>query len=169
MKRHPALLLAMLLATALLSACGFHLRGATFQDSMPFKSIHVVIPESSDFGIELKRNLRAGEHTQVVADSKAAQVIMEVMEEKRSKSILSLNVQGRVREYALHYDVHFRVRDVRNREVMAPVRLSLRRTLIFSETHALARENEEDMLYRDMQTDMVQQVMRRLAKMKLPA
>jgi LPS-assembly lipoprotein len=41
--------------------------------------------------------------------------------------------------------------------------------LLFSESHALARESEEEMLYRDMQTDLVQQVMRRLAAIKLPA
>lgn len=169
MKRHSAIVLVLLLTTALLSACGFQLRGAATHDKLPFKSIYVTIPDSSPFGIELKRNLRASSDTVVVADPKEAQVIMDVTGEKKSKAILSLNVQGRVREYSLVYELRFRVRDSKNKEVHAPTTLVLKRTLIFSESHALARENEEEVLYRDMQTDLVQQIMRRLAAMKLPA
>ncbi|MFN0162016.1 MAG: LPS assembly lipoprotein LptE, partial [Burkholderiales bacterium] len=33
----------------------------------------------------------------------------------------------------------------------------------FNDTQVLAKESEEALLYRDMQTDMVQQVLRRLA------
>ena len=169
MKRHSAIALALLLAVTLLSSCGFHMRGSAAHDKLPFKSIHIVIPDSSTFGIELKRNLRATGDTIVVADPKNAQVIMDVTGEKKSKAILSLNVQGRVREYTLVYELRFRVRDSKNKQILAPTRMALSRTLIFSESHALARENEEEMLYRDMQTDLVQQVMRRLSAMKLPA
>lgn len=168
MKRTSALTLVLLLTAALLSACGFHMRGSAANEKLPFRSIHVVIPDSSNFGIELKRNLRGIGDTLVVADPKEAQVIMEVLGEKKTKAILSLNVQGRVREYTLNYQLRFRVRDSKNREVLAPTTLSLSRTLIFSESHALARENEEELLYRDIQTDLVQQVMRRLTAIKLP-
>ena len=169
MKRHSALTIVLLMTAALLSACGFHLRGSTVHDSMPFKSIFVVVPDSSTLGIELKRHLRAGNDTIIAGNQKDAQVVMEVTSEKRSKSILSINVQGRVREYTLNYQLRYRVRDAKNRELIKPTALVLKRTLIFSEAHALARESEEELLYRDMQTDMVQQIMRRLAAMKIPA
>jgi LPS-assembly lipoprotein len=169
MNRQSALALVLLATAALLSACGFHLRGSTVQDSLPFKSIFVVIPDSSQFGVELKRHLRASAKTAVVADPQNAQVVMDVTVEKKSKAFLSLNVQGRAREYSLTYELRFRVRDAKNREVLAPTTLVAKRTLLFSESHALARESEEEMLYRDMQTDLVQQVMRRLAAIKLPA
>lgn len=169
MKRHSALTIVLLMTAALLSACGFHLRGSAVHDSMPFKSIFVVVPDSSALGIELKRNLRAGNDTIVADKQKEAQVVMEVTSEKRSKSILSINVQGRVREYTLNYELRYRVRDAKNQELIKPTALVLKRTLTFSEAHALARESEEELLYSDMQTDMVQQIMRRLAAMKLPA
>ena len=91
------------------------------------------------------------------------------MEEKKTKTILSINIQGRAREYDLHYDLRFRVRDAKNRVLLAPTQIKLKRTLIFSESHALARESEEDLLYRDMQSDLVQQVMRRLTVIKVPS
>ena len=169
MKRHRALAIVVLAAAALLSACGFHLRGSTVQDSMPFRSIFIVVPDTSQLGIELKRNLRVGNEAIVAGEQQDAQVVMEVLGEKRTKSILSMNVQGRAREYTLNYELRYRVRDAKNRELIAPSAITLTRTLTFTETHALARESEEDLLYRDMQTDMVQQVMRRLAAVKLPA
>jgi LPS-assembly lipoprotein len=170
MKRHPLLAFAiMALTTFMLTACGFHMRGSTLHDSLPFKSIQVIIPESSQFGVELKRNLRANDNVQVVSDPKTAQVILEILAEKKTKSILSLNIQGRAREYSLIYELRYRVRNNKNKELLPPATIALNRTLIFSESHALARESEEDLLYRDMQTDLVQQLMRRLAAMKLPA
>jgi len=33
----------------------------------------------------------------------------------------------------------------------------------YNDAQVIAKENEEQLLYRDMQTDMVQQIMRRLA------
>jgi LPS-assembly lipoprotein len=168
MKRYSAITLALLLTIALLSACGFHMRGSTAHDSLPFKSIYVVVPDSSTFGIELKRILRSSDETKLVDDPKQAQVILDVLGDKKTKSILSINVQGRAREYSLNYELRFRVRNNKNKEVLAPTKITLTRTLTFSESHALARENEEEMLYRDMQTDVVQQMMRRLAAIKLP-
>jgi len=168
MKRYFTLAIALLLTAALLSACGFQMRGSgATSDRLPFKSIYVVVPDSSNFGIELKRNLRASEDIIVVADPKEAQVIMEVTGEKKSKGIHSLNIQGRVREYQLTYELRFRVRDNKNKELLAPTAISQNRTLIFSESYALARESEEELLYRDMQTNLVQQVMRRLSAMKM--
>ncbi len=169
MKRYSAIAPILLLTVVLLSACGFHMRGSTAHDNLPFKTIHVVIPDSSAFGIELKRSLRASDETRLVSDPKQAQVILDILGEKKTKSILSINVQGRAREYSLIYELRFRVRDSKNKEVLVPTKIALTRTLIFSESHALARENEEEMLYRDMQTDLVQQMMRRLAALKLPA
>ena len=165
MKRTTALIL--LLTASLLSACGFHLRGATLYDDLPFKSAYVILPDGSLFGVEFMRNLRASTKTKVVNDPREAQVIVEVMQEKKTKSILSLNVQGRAREYSLRYEITIRARDSKNTILLAPVKIAQTRTLTFDESHALARESEEDLLYRDMQTDLVQQVLRRLAAIKM--
>lgn len=158
---------ALLLAACLLSACGFHLRGSGGQTSLPFKSIYVALPESSALGAELKRNLRAGGDTTVATDAKAAQVVLEVVSETKNKQILSLNSQGRVREYLLTYAVVVRVKDSREREVLAPTEIALKRAISYNENQALSNESEEELLYRDLQTDLVQQLMRRLGALRL--
>lgn len=150
-----------LMVMAMLSACGFQLRGSNGQYTMPFKSIFLAFEDTSALGNELRRNLRAG--VQVVTDPARADARFEVISENRTKTILSLNAQGRVREYLLTYTLHFRVLGAQGGEILGPTEITLKRALTFNETQVLAKESEETMLYRDMQTDLVQQIMRRLA------
>lgn len=147
-----------------LSACGFALRGAV---NLPFSSIYVGIPESSSLSGELKRHIRANGNTIVEEKASEAAVILDVLSESREKVILSLNSQGRVREFNLIYNFRFHVRNKAGKEVLAPTTISLKRNLSFKENEVLAKEAEEALLYRDMQSDLVQQIMRRLAVIKM--
>ena len=149
-----------------LSACGFQLRGSSGQYSMPFRSIYLSFDEASPLGTELRRNLRGGDAVAVLSDPKGAEALFDVLGEARNKTILSLNTQGRVREYLLTYTLVFRVRDASGNELLGPTEINLKRPITFNETQVLAKESEEVLLYRDMQTDLVQQIMRRLAAVK---
>ncbi|WP_426103780.1 LPS assembly lipoprotein LptE [Massilia sp. TSP1-1-2] len=164
--RRFALVPLLVLMLASLSACGFTLRGSGGTYSMPFKSIYLGFAETSALGTELGRNLRGGDRVDVVSDIGKAEARFEVLSEKRSKSILSLNAQGRVREYLLNYTLVFRVLDNKGDELLTPTEIALKRPLTFNESQVLAKEAEEALLYRDMQTDLVQQIMRRLAAVK---
>ena len=156
---------ALLLATTL-TACGFHLRGADGAYNMPFSSIYLGFPDTSPLGNELKRNLRAGDRVVIASTPQAAQARFEVVSEARNQTILSLNNLGRVREYLLSYTVVFQVRDTAGNLLLAPTEITLKRNLAFSEQAVLAKEGEAELLYRDMQSDLVQQIMRRLAALK---
>lgn len=159
--------LTWLLAVAMLvslSACGFALRGPV---SFPFKSIYIGLSDSSSLGGELKRQIRANGQTQITAEAKDAEVILDVLSETREKQILSLNSQGRVREYNLLYNFRFRLRNAVGKEYLEPVTVQLKRTITFNEAQVLAKESEEALLYRDMQSDLVQQIIRRLSVVKM--
>lgn len=151
-------------ALALLAGCGFQLRGAA---ELPFESIHV--PGSGGIALELRRNIQSGSRTAVADDPKRAQALLEVMHETRLKEILSLTAEGRVREFRLLYRVGFRVHDGKGGEFVPPAVLQVARDMTYSDAQLLAKEAEELVLYRDMQHDMVQQIMRRLATAKAPA
>ena len=146
-----------------LAGCGFQLRGAA---ELPFDSIHV--PGSGGIALELKRSIRSGSRTAVVDDPKQAQALLEFTHEVRQKEILSLTAEGRVREFRLLYRVGFRVHDGRGGEFVLPGTLQLARDMTYSDAQLLAKEAEEQALYRDMQHDMVQQILRRLASAKPP-
>ena len=158
--------LAVLGALPLLAAgCGFQLRGAR---PLPFDTIYLGMYEYSELAAAIRRQIRAGSTTRVVARQEDAAVRLEVLADAKEKSILALNTQGRVREYQLRQRFSFRLVDKNNQEVIAPNEILLRRDLAFDDSQVLAKEQEEILLYRDMQTDLVQQLMRRLSSARMP-
>jgi len=149
----------------LLAGCGFRLRGTA---DVPFETIHVP-GATAGIALDLKRNIEAGTRARVVDDPKAAQALLQVTEEARSREILSLTSAGRVREFQLRYRVGFRVHDGKGGEFVPVSVIQLTRDMTYSDAEILAKEQEEQLLFRDMRTDMVQQILRRLASAKPPA
>jgi LPS-assembly lipoprotein len=153
-----------LVAAIGLAACGFRLRGTA---EVPFQSLYVP-GANSGLALDLKRNIEAGTHAKVVDDPKRADAILVFSTENREKEILSLTGTGRVREFQLRYRVGFRVHDGKGGEFIPQSVIQLTRDISFSDTDVLAKEAEEQLLFRDMQSDMVQQILRRLASAKTP-
>jgi LPS-assembly lipoprotein len=147
-----------------LAACGFHLRGST---AMPFDTLYIPNAKGG-IALELKRNIEAGTNVHVVDDPKAAEAILELSNEAREKIILSLTGTGRVREFRLRYRVNYRVHDGKGNEYVPMSIVQLSRDVTYNDAEILAKEAEEQLLFRDMQSDMVQQVMRRLASAERP-
>ena len=147
-----------------LAGCGFRLRGTA---EVPFETLY--LPNAtSGIALDLKRSIQAGTRARVVDEAKGADAVLQFTEEGRSKEILSLTAQGRVREFQLRYRVGFRVHDGKGREFVPASVIQLTRDVTFNDTEILAKEQEEQLLFRDMQTDMVQLIMRRLAAAKPP-
>lgn len=155
---------ALMLSLALLAGCGFKLRGAV---DLPFTSLHVQVSQNSQFGHELKRALRAAKAPLATAPA-SAHATLVIMSEIREKQILSLGGQGRIREYQLRYRVGYQVTDGKTVTFTPPTEILLKRDVSFNDNEALAKEAEEALLYRDMQTDAVRQLLRRLQAAKLP-
>ncbi len=154
--------LTAVLSAALLAGCGFHLRG---QADLPFQSLH--IPGSTPLVVELRRNLAAASTTRLVNTPTEAQAVLGLTQETRDKIILSFNAAGRVQEYQLRYRVGFRVADPKSGRVFLPSNeILLTRDVTYSDAQVLSKETEEALLYRDMQSDMVQQILRRMVAAK---
>jgi LPS-assembly lipoprotein len=148
-----------------LAGCAFHLRGTA---NVPFETLYLP-GATGGIALDLKRNIQAGTRAKVVDDIKKADAVMQFTEETRAKEILSLTGTGRVREYQLRYRVGFRVHDGKGGDYVPQTTIQLTRDISFNDSAILAKEAEEGLLYRDMQTDMVQQIMRRLAAAQKPA
>jgi LPS-assembly lipoprotein len=156
---------ALLLAVPALglTACGFALRQAP---NYPFTTIFVRVAEASALGNELKRNLAAGGKLEVVIDPKrldSVEVVLEIITDQREKSVASLTSAGQVREFQLRTRVKFRLRTPQGKEIITDTEILQQRDISYTETQALSKEAEEQLLYRNMQTDIVQQIMRRIA------
>ena len=118
--------------------------------------------------LDIARNVQAGTNARVVDDPKQAEAILQFTGETREKQILSLTGTGRVREFRLIYRVGFRVHDAKGSDFVPQNTLEITRDVTFNDAEVLAKESEEQLLYRDMQSDMVQQIMRRLAAAQKP-
>jgi LPS-assembly lipoprotein len=161
MTRRQAVLAPLFL---LLAACGFRLRGTA---EVPFETVYVP-GATTGIALDLKRNIQAGTRARVVDEAKDAQAVLEFTQEERLKEILSLTTAGRVREFQLRYRVGFRVHDGKGGEYVPQSTIQIQRDVTYSDAEILAKEAEEQLLFRDMQADMVQQIMRRLAASKRP-
>ena len=143
----------------LLAGCGFQLRGTA---DLPFGTVYVP-GATGGIALDLARNIQAGTNAKVVSDPQGAEAILQFTGESREKEILSLTGTGRVREFRLRYRVGFRVHDGKGNDYVPQNTLEITRDVTFNDAEVLAKESEEQLLFRDMQGDMVQQIMRRLA------
>lgn len=157
------LLFAVLLT---LTACGFHLRGSSPQDvQFAFKSLYLKAPGETLFVAGLRRALNTNGIT-LVAAPEQAELVLEVLSEQSSKHILSLSGSGRVREYELRYRVSVRAYDAQRIDWLPADDVQLTRLLTFDDEQLLAKEHEEEQLYKDMRADAVAQMVRRLNRAK---
>lgn len=170
MNRSPSLLraicrrcVAALLAIGLVAGCGFQLRTS---QALPYDSLYLAVPDYSEFGTNLKRAIRASGSTRLVDSPAEAQAILTPTGEATEKHILSFNSAGRVREFQLRYRYSYRVHDAKGLDLIAPVTIAMTRDYSFDDTSVLAKQQEETLLWRDMQNDLVRQVLRRLAASK---
>ena len=166
----------------LLAGCGFQLRKAP---DFVFDAVVINAPASSPLAAELRRSLAADGKVKIVdlaavaatptggaasapvpAGAPAGQIVFDLLQELREMVVVGLNSSGQVREFQLRSRVRFRVRSAQGRELIPDTELEQHRDITFNEGAVLAKEAEEALLYRDMQTDTVQQLMRRLAAIR---
>ncbi len=151
-------------AAALLAGCGFQLRSS---QSFAFDTVAVTPETAGGVAAELTRYL--GDAVLPVAPPAggvAPQVIVDILQELREKTVVGVNASGQVREFQLRIRVKFRVRTPKGLELIPDTDIVQQRDISFNESAVLAKEAEEGLLYRDMQTDIVQQLLRRLAAIK---
>ena len=166
--------LLSLVPAALLAGCGFRLRGVP---EFAFGSLFIAAPPGSSLALELQRTLEgAGGALKVLRDPAAlptAEAVLDLLSEQRERAVVGLNASGQVRELQLRLRIRFRLLDAASVAHLAhgtalipDTELLQQRDISYSETIALAKEAEEALLYRNMQTDLVQQLLRRLAAVK---
>jgi len=158
--------LAALALILSLVACGFELRKTP---EFAFNTVYTEVAPTSVLGSELKRTRAAVGNIQLITDAaqaKNAQVILDILQEQREKTVVGVNASGQVREFQLRIRIKFRLRTPQGKELIPETELLQVRDISFNESAVLSKESESEQLYRNMQTDIVQQILRRLAAIK---
>lgn len=162
-----------------LAGCGFELRGA---HAIPYRSIYLAASKGGSENTyetydgstpstvhresivpKLTKALRAQGVT-IAASPKEADAVLRISQEKQNRSILSLSGGGRVREYRLNYTLNYSLTGKDEREIYPETTILSSRDFTYDDNQYLAKAAEESFLYRDLQEDAVQQILRRLAR-----
>lgn len=154
--------LALGAAAGLSTGCGFQLRRPP---AMPFQRLALTgFAPRSPLAEAFRRSL-AGT-VQVVDVASQAEVVLVALLDTREKSVVASTSAVQVREVQLRLKFDFSAQTPGGRVLMPATELLLTRDMSYNETQALAKEQEEAQLYRDMQADVVAQVLRRLSALK---
>ena len=157
--------IAMLLLVTGLCSCGFQLRG---QVTMPFASVFVSTPGTSIVATEIRREL-TNSPTKLMPSAKDADAQLNIIEDRRDRQILSLSGAGRVREYELKLRVSYQVVDSKGIVFIPTSEIQLSRILSYDDSRIIAKQQEEALLYQDMERDAVGQILRRMTAIKRPS
>ena len=161
--RHFSTVALWLLIMAL-SGCGFQLRG---QYTLPFTSVYVSTPDASIVATELKREL-SNSPARLMTAAKDADAQLNIINDRRDRQILSLSGAGRVREYELKLRVSYQLVDAKGGVLIPTSEIQLSRILSYDDSRIIAKQQEEALLYQDMERDAVGQILRRMAAIKRP-
>ncbi len=154
-----------LLSLAALTGCGFELR---HEPVLSFQTLALVgFPPESPLAAGLRRQVKRTP-VQLIDDPARAQVVLEALREHRDRTVVASTSVGQVREFQLRLQFDYMIRTASGELLVPKVELRLTRDMNFTETAALAKEQEAANLYGAMHSDAIAQVMRRLAAVKLP-
>ncbi|HEY9108184.1 MAG TPA: LPS assembly lipoprotein LptE [Roseateles sp.] len=154
----------VLLGLTALAGCGFELRR---EPELSFKTLALTgFDADSPLAAGLKRQIKRTP-VQLVDDPSRAQVVIEASRELRDRTVVASTAVGQVREWQLRLQFDYLIRTADGELLVPKVELRLARDLNYTETTALAKEQEAANLYGAMHSDAIAQVMRRLAAVKL--
>lgn len=153
--------LALVAGTMMLAACGFQLRG---QQNYVFKRL-AIAGAPAPVAARLTRMVQGGSDTVVVTTRPNADAIL-TLSESRGQSTLTLNSLGVAEEYQLNYALTYSLVGADGAVLIPPSVIALNRAMTYSSKYTLAKQQEADLLYADMQNDAVDQLVRRLGAVR---
>jgi LPS-assembly lipoprotein len=158
-----ALKFLLILGLTLMAGCGFQFRG---QAALPFDSAYIDAKPDSVVGNMLRNQLRS--RSKLADLRNKASIVIILADESRDKSILTLSGAGKVQEYRLVHKVTLSASDPSGEEILPPSTIQQNRDFTYNSQQVLAEDALESSLHHDMDTDTLQQIMRRLAYIHRP-
>ncbi len=132
----------------LLSACGYHLRGAV-EVSEEMRKI-AMQSVSSSLTRAMKELLR-GTDARIVNNPAEAGIVIKALDEHLERRVLSLDSTGRANEFELTYRLDYQLLDKEGKELSEkPLHLELYRSYFNNQIDILAKNNEEAVIRQEL-------------------
>ena len=147
----------------LLAGCGFELKRAA---ELHFESIALTgFAPRSPLAQELRTTLERS--VKVTEDQAQAQVVFQALADQRTRRAVAYTASGQVRDIQLRMLLRYRAQTPSERELIPVSAIEKIREMTFIESAALGKQQEEQDVYREMQSDIVLQLMLQLSTIRL--
>jgi len=153
--------LCMSVAALLLVACGFHLRGSS---PLPAEMSVTYISGTGEFEA-LYDDLRTALESQgsrVTQERDKATAVINILENKSSTNVLTVNLSGKALEYLIRQSIHFEVTAADGHMLIDKQSVTASRTMKFNSNSVLSSEREWETIRRELTRDVVNLAMLRI-------
>lgn len=142
----------------LLSACGYHLRGA-FALPAAMKSIY--LEGGSGALRDQFKQMVASSSGKLASSPQGAGLIVRILSEENNRRTLSLSSGGKSNEFELYYRLEYELANAGNAVLMERQPIEIRREYYNDQTAVQAKENEETVIRGEMYQQAVRTIVNR--------
>lgn len=150
----------VLIMVLLLTACGYHLRGA-FNLPEGLKKVYLQ-GGSAPLREQFSKTLQ-GSSGQLVKYSDSGGITVRIFDNDIKQRGLSLSAGGRSNEFELHYRLEYELRDSANKILLAREPLDIRREYFNDQQDIIAKDNEESVIRNEMYQQAVRSILGRIS------
>jgi LPS-assembly lipoprotein len=140
----------------LLSACGYHLRGA-FELPENMKSVYVE-GGSGSLLEQFRQIMKASSSAQLASSRKGAGIVIKIFNEDFNRRVLSLSERGKTNEFELVYHLDYEFANVSDALLMERQTVDVRREYYNDQQFIIAKDNEEAVIRNEMYRQAVQTI-----------
>lgn len=142
----------------LLSACGYHLRGA-FALPAAMKSIY--LEGGSGQLRDQFMQVMTSSSGQLASSRQGAGIVVRILSEETNRRTLSLSSRGKSNEFELYYRLEYELANAGNALLMERQPIEIRREYYNDQQDVMAKENEEKVIRDEMYQQVVRTIVNR--------
>lgn len=150
----------------LLSACGYHLRGAVV---LPDNLKQVYLDGASMQLREQFRKVLRSASGELVQTPETAKVIIKIFNESNDQRVLSLSARGRSNELELYYRLQYALVKADNTVVLENQPIEIKRQYFNDQQDMVAKDNEQQVIRNEMLQQAVRMMVDRVSAALAPS
>jgi len=153
----PTLVMAAM-ALFLLTACGYHLRGA-YELPKALKAVYLQ-GASTELQEQFSKAILASSGKLLDSPEKAG-VVIRFFDEKLTRRVMSLSARGRANEFELDYRLEYEISNASNAILMPRQPIEVKREYFNDQQDVIAKDNEEKVIRNEMYQQTVRAIINR--------
>lgn len=156
-----SLRLAVVLVAAILSACGWHLRGSiVLPDNI--QSVYIDNQASDPALLEELERLLTVNDVVISETATGADLVINLLDFAENRRVNSLNSNTIVREYELISEAEYEIKNAAGEILLEPNVAQLSRIYTFDQNAVVSAAEEQQIIQEELRLELAQQIVRRL-------